>query len=217
MPAPLADLRAEYRRGHLTDDEAAADPFAQFAAWFDAASRAGVAEPNAMTLATASADGRPSARIVLLKGMDDAGAAARGFVFYTNYESRKATEMLANARAALCFWWEPMERQVRIEGTVQKTTAAESDAYFGVRPRGSQLGAWASDQSRPIADRGALETQLERTASRFSDAVPRPPHWGGFRVVPDRAEFWQGGAKRLHDRIVYTPDGSRWRRERLQP
>ena len=216
MPA-LADLRAEYRRGRLSEASAAADPFEQFAAWFAEAQRAEVPEPNAMTLATVSADGRPSARIVLLKAIDDASAEGRGFVFYTNYESRKADELLARPYASLVFWWEPLERQVRIEGAARQTAPAESDAYFQSRPRGSRLGAWASDQSRPIAKRSTLEAQLDAAERRFPDDVPRPEYWGGFRIVPDRAEFWQGGEKRLHDRLVYTPDGDAWKRERLQP
>jgi pyridoxamine 5'-phosphate oxidase len=215
--ASIADLRAEYRQGRLSEASSAADPFAQFDAWFEEARRAEVPEPNAMTLATASPDGRPSARIVLLKAVDDASAGARGFVFYTNYESRKADELLGHPFAALVFWWEPLERQIRIEGRAQKVAAAESDAYFEIRPRGSRLGAWASDQSRPIADREALEARLTAAEHRFPNDVPRPAHWGGFRVVPDRIEFWQGGEKRLHDRLVYTPDGDRWARERLQP
>lgn len=215
--ASIADLRAEYRRDRLSEAATAADPFEQFTSWFAEAQRAEVPEPNAMTLATASPEGRPSARIVLLKAVDDASADPRGFVFYTNYESRKAGELLANPFASLVFWWEPLERQVRIEGRVQKASAAESDAYFGSRPRGSRLGAWASNQSRPIADREALENQLDAAEARFPDAVPRPEHWGGFRVVPNRIEFWQGGEKRLHDRLVYTCGGDGWTRERLQP
>ena len=216
-PAPLADLRAEYRRGHLSESDSAANPFDQFALWFSEATREGVPEPNAMTLATASPDGQPSARIVLLKGVDAADAEQRGFLFYTNYESRKAAELLANPRAALVFWWEPMERQIRIEGRVDKAAGAESDAYFESRPRGSRLGAWASDQSRPVADRSALEAQLDAAEARFPADVPRPPHWGGFRVVPRRIEFWQGGEKRLHDRLAYTRADGDWQRERLQP
>jgi pyridoxamine 5'-phosphate oxidase len=181
-------------------------PLQQLAAWLDEARAAGVAQPDAMTLATASADGSPSARIVLLRGLDD-----RGAVFYTNAESRKGRELLENPRAALVFHWEPLGRQVRIEGTVERVDDEESDAYFASRPLPSRLGAWASDQSRPIESREAL-------MARFGDGpVPRPPQWYGFRVVPDAVEFWEHGAHRLHDRIRYSRAGASWIGERLAP
>jgi len=188
-------------------------PLQQLAAWLDEARAAGVAQPDAMTLATASADGSPSARMVLLRGLDD-----RGAVFYTNAESRKGRELLENPRAALVFHWEPLGRQVRIEGTAERVDDQESDAYFASRPLPSRLGAWASDQSRPIKSREALMERYAETAARFGDGpVPRPPHWYGFRVVPDAVEFWEHGAHRLHDRTRYTRAGAGWIAERLAP
>ncbi|ARP87701.1 pyridoxamine 5'-phosphate oxidase [Bordetella genomosp. 9] len=210
----LADLRQSYEKNVLLESDAAASPFDQFAVWFDEALAAQVPEPNAMTLATVDAQGRPSARIVLVKGAD-----ARGFVFYTNYESRKGQDLAANPRASLLFFWQPLERQIRIEGTVEKTTAEESDAYFHSRPLGSRLGAWASRQSRPVS-REALEAALRECEQRYGDTPPRPAHWGGYRLVPDRFEFWQGRPSRLHDRLVYEPDAaaaSGWRIVRLSP
>ena len=166
-----------------------------------------------MTLATATPDGRPSARVVLLKGFDE-----RGFVFYTNYEGRKSTEIEANPRAALVFYWGELERQVRVEGRVSRVPDEESDAYFAERPRGSQLGAWASEQSRPVRDRGALEERLRELEGEYGGReVPRPPFWGGYRVEPETMEFWQGRENRLHDRLRYHRAGELWRRERLQP
>ena len=214
MPAAnVADLRRAYTLADLSEQDADPDPFRFFERWFDEAIHAEVREPNAMTLATLGADGQPAARIVLLKGMD-----AQGFVFFTNYESRKARELEAHPRAALVFWWEALERQVRIEGAVERVDAAESDAYFASRPRGSRLGAWASDQSRPIADRSVLEEKLAEVAAAYpGDAVPRPPHWGGFRLVPTLFEFWQGRASRLHDRLEYTPGSDGWTIRRLAP
>lgn len=186
------------------------DPFAQFQAWMSEAEKTEPNEPNAMTVATTTPDGRPSARIVLLKGIDPegidpAGARARGFVFYTNNQSRKADELTANARAALLFHWKSLGRQIRIEGRVQPATEAEADAYFATRARISRLGAWASDQSRPLATRADLERRLAEYEARYpGEDIPRPPHWSGFRVVPDNFEFWQNMPFRLHDRTIYT-------------
>jgi len=166
-----------------------------------------------VTLATATPDGRPSARMVLLRGVDD-----RGFMFYTNYTSRKGRELDANPHAALCFHWPTLDEQIRVEGRVERVTDQESDAYFGSRPRGSQLGAWASAQSRPLARREQLEEEYRAVEARFADGtVPRPPFWGGFRLIPERIEFWYGRPDRLHDRLVYTPDGVGWKIERLYP
>ncbi len=209
----LADLRQNYARADLTEANAPADPFRFFAQWFEEAEAAGVREPNAMTLATVGADGQPAARIVLLKGLDE-----RGLVFYTNYESRKGDDVAVSPRAALVFWWEPLERQVRIEGAVEKVAAKLSDAYFASRPRGSRLGAWASDQSRVVDDRAELEERLEEVEEEYDDGhIPRPPHWGGYRVLPTRFEFWQGRPNRLHDRLEYLPSDEGWTIRRLAP
>jgi pyridoxamine 5'-phosphate oxidase len=209
----LAARRKDYNRGVLELDDLHPDPVEQFRLWFDVATAAGVPEPEAMTLATADADGRPSARMVLLRGFD-----GRGFTFFTNYESRKGLELAANPRAALVFYWHALERQVRIEGTVERTSDAESDAYFHSRPPGSRLGAWASAQSRPLPDRDALEATLARMTTDHPDGnLPRPPHWGGYRVVPDTVEFWQGRPSRLHDRFLYSRRGAAWTIQRLSP
>lgn len=209
----LADLRRSYVLGSLDETDVASDPIAQFERWFEEALTAKLPEPNAMTLATVDASGQPSARIVLLKGVD-----ARGFTFFTNYESRKGLDMAANPRAALLFHWVQLERQVRIEGTARKVTGAESDAYFASRPLGSRIGAWASEQSREVPDRTIIEQREAAFRQQFGENPPRPPHWGGYLVEPTRMEFWQGRPSRLHDRIVYLrqPDGA-WRIARLSP
>jgi len=189
------------------------EPLRQFQLWFGEAETAGVATPEAMALATAATDGRPSARMVLLKHADE-----RGFVFYTNYESRKADELAANPYAALLFHWQPVGRQVRVEGDVQPIPTEESESYFRTRPLASRLAAWASPQSRPLANRAELDRRYEEARARYpADDVPLPPHWGGFRLVPAAYEFWQHRKDRLHDRVRYFPDGGRWRRERLAP
>lgn len=188
------------------------DPFALFARWMRVALRAGLREPTAMALATSDARGRPSSRMVLLKGVDT------GFVCYTNRTSRKAAEITAAPHAALLLWWDVLERQVRIEGRARAVSEAESDAYFALRPRATQLGAWASPQSRPIASREVLEARLARVTKRFAGReVPRPPHWGGYRVIPSRIEFWQGRRDRLHDRLLFTRHRALWRLQRLAP
>ena len=209
----VADLRQSYERAALDRESLPADPFALFAAWFADAQASGTAEPNAMTLATVDARGRPSARIVLLKGAD-----TRGFAFYTNLESRKSREMEATGHAALVFWWPPLERQVRIEGRIEPVEAETADAYYASRPRGSRLGAWASPQSQPIEGRDVLETRLAEAEARFEgQPVPRPPFWGGWRVVPEAVEFWQGRPSRLHDRFAYHREGDAWAVQRLAP
>ena len=205
-------MRISYERGSLDETQAANEPLRQFERWFAEAVDAGVLEPNAMTLATVGAGGRPSTRIVLLKGFD-----AAGVVFYTNYGSRKARELAANPQAALQFHWVELQRVVRIEGRVERTSAEESDAYYASRPVDSRIGAWASPQSGVIANRGVLVANAARTSARYGLHPPRPPHWGGFRVVPDTWEFWQGRTSRLHDRLRYRLVDGRWVRERLAP
>ena len=216
MSALITDpsqLRVDYKRAALSERDAASDPFELFTRWFDEAVAAAIPEPNAMTLATVDAAGRPAARIVLMKGID-----TRGVVFHTNYDSRKGRDLAANLRAALLFFWVGLERQVRIDGTAERVSAEDSDAYFAARPRDSQISAWASPQSAPVADRAWLEARFAECEARFaSGAVPRPPHWGGVRVVPDRFEFWQGRASRLHDRLVWSRQGDRWTIGRLAP
>ncbi len=210
----IADLRRDYGRHGLTEADAAANPFDQLRAWLDQAVAAGVPDATAMVLATATPDGRPSARVVLLKGID-----GRGLTFFTNYHSRKGRELAANPRAAATLFWPDLERQVRVEGAVEVLTAAESDAYFRTRPVDSRLGAWVSDQSEVVAGgRAELERRLAAVAARFAGGeVPRPPHWGGYRLVAAAVEFWQGRPARLHDRLRYTPDGRGWRIDRLAP
>ncbi len=197
----------------LNESDVDPNPLKQFEAWYGEALGSGVPEADAMTLATATTDGAPDARVVLLKSFDD-----RGFVFFTNYQSRKAEELAANGRACLLFYWLPLKRQVRIEGTVEKVSAAESDDYFHTRPWGSKLGAWASDQSRVITSRENLEKRFAEFELEFADNVPRPPHWGGYRLIPTAIEFWQGRDNRLHDRIRYRLQQDKsWRIERLAP
>lgn len=210
----VAALRRNYALRSLDEQEALADPFQQFDRWFEEAIRADLREANAFTLATVNSEGRPSARIVLLKGFD-----ANGFVFYTNYESRKGMEMAENPYVSLLFHWMELERQVRIEGRVEKVSTEESLEYFQSRPRGSQLGAWASDQSAVIISRTILEEKMEALLSKYPEpvAVPLPPFWGGYRVIPDRFEFWQGRESRLHDRLVYQYAPNHWRLSRLSP
>ncbi|WP_299492259.1 pyridoxamine 5'-phosphate oxidase [Acaryochloris sp. IP29b_bin.137] len=212
-PPAIADLRCDYRLKALLETEVNANPIQQFQLWFDQALQADLPEPNAMTLATVSADGRPSARIVLLKGVDPAG-----FVFYTNYQSRKGQELAATPWAALVFWWAELERQVRIEGRVSKVSDTETETYFDSRPRGSQLGAWASEQSQVICDRIVLEQRLQDLEQQYQDqSIPRPPHWGGYRLQPDLIEFWQGRPNRLHDRLCYQRQDQSWALQRLSP
>ncbi|HSI04991.1 MAG: pyridoxamine 5'-phosphate oxidase [Myxococcota bacterium] len=209
----IEDLRLEYARGTLDENDVDLDPFAQFNKWLDEAIKAQLREPTAMTLATVDADGSPSARIALLKGVD-----RDGFVFFTNYDSRKGRAIAVNPRVAMCFWWNELERQVRIEGLATKVSDEESARYFATRPRASQLGAWASPQSSPVRDRAELEKRLEDVKARYGDGpIERPPHWGGYRVAPTRFEFWHGRPSRLHDRIAYVPHGPVWRTERLGP
>jgi len=209
----IRDRRISYERGELDANTVARDPFEQFRVWLEHALHAdGIVEPNAMSVATIGANGRPSSRVVLLRQWD-----ARGFVFYTNYESRKGAELDANPFAALLFWWGGLERQIRVEGAVERVPEIESDAYFATRPRGHRLSAWASQQSAVVPDRDTLHRAMADADARFADDVPRPPFWGGYRVVPDRFEFWQGRPNRVHDRVAYERDAVGWTISRLSP
>jgi pyridoxamine 5'-phosphate oxidase len=209
----IGQRRREYQRAQLDESTVSADPFAEFARWLEEAVAAQVVEPEAMTLATANAEGTPSARMVLLRGFDE-----RGFVFFTDYRSQKGVELERNPRAALVFHWSELERQIRITGTVTATAREESEAYFRTRPRGSRIGAWASHQSQIIPSRRQLDERVAELESRYpDDEIPLPPYWGGFRLAPAAIEFWQGRTSRLHDRIRYVREGESWRIERLSP
>ena len=208
----LASLRKSYERAALDEEASLADPIAQFELWLSQALEAQLPEPNAMTLATVGADARPSTRVVLIKGVD-----ARGLVWFTNYQSRKGQELALHPHAALQFHWVELERVVRIEGVVSKVSDEESDAYFASRPLDSRIGAWASPQSQPIASRAVLVANAAKYSAQFLLQPPRPPHWGGYRLQPDRFEFWQGRPSRLHDRLRYRLQDGVWIKERLAP
>jgi len=208
----IQGIRKSYETGTLEEQDLQPDPIDLFRAWMDTAVQAQLEEPNAMTLCTASADGLPDGRIVLLRGFDE-----RGFVFFTNYESAKGNHLLANPRATLVFLWHALERQIRVQGIVARVSAAESTAYFQTRPRGHQLAAWTSPQSRPLNSRDELDTRLAELEARFPSEVPLPDFWGGYRLVPQRMEFWQGRKNRLHDRFAYTLAAGSWASNRLAP
>jgi pyridoxamine 5'-phosphate oxidase len=210
---PIADIRTDYRKQKLNEEDTAAEPMPQFRKWWEEAVASEIDEANAMTLATVSSTGQPSARIVLLKGLHD-----NGFVFFTNYESRKGIELALNNRAALVFFWKELERQVRIEGIIEKVSDRESEEYFHSRPHDSQIGAWSSPQSKVIPSRDLLEKNVAENSSRFGEKeVERPPFWGGYILVPALVEFWQGRSNRLHDRIEYIHENGRWIKRRLAP
>ncbi len=210
----VSRMRTSYRRGRLSADDLGDDPLAALRRWIDDAAHQGMIEPNAMALATADADGTPSLRFVLCKGID-----ARGVTFYSHADSRKGRELKARPRAAATFWWDRLERQVRIEGPIERLPEAEADAYFASRPHGSRVGAWASPQSREVESREALERRFDEAAARFPEGgpVPRPPGWGGYLLRPARIEFWHGRENRVHDRILFEREGDRWRLARLAP
>jgi len=210
----LADLRQHYTKGGLEENQIPDSPFVLFNEWFLQAGELGVLEPNAMVISTVSADNKPSSRVVLLKGIED-----EGFIFYTNYESRKGKELEHNPYISVLFFWPEAERQIRIEGKVSKISTETSKAYFVSRPRESQLGAWASEQSKPISSREELEQRFKEVEQRFqeSDTIPMPNHWGGYAVSPASIEFWQGRVGRLHDRIIYEKHGDAWTKQRLNP
>jgi pyridoxamine 5'-phosphate oxidase len=215
MASSIADIRRDYMLQSFDEADAAVDPFIQFTAWWEEATNAAIDEVNAMTLSTVTSEGKPSARIVLLKGYTD-----DGFVFFTNYNSSKGLEMANNHHVALLFFWKELERQIRIEGVVQKISEADSDAYFLSRPAGSRIGAWVSPQSQVIPNRAFLEDNFKKVSEKYPDEslVPRPAHWGGYIVRPEAMEFWQGRSSRLHDRLKYTIDSNgNWKRERLAP
>lgn len=212
-PLNIADIRMDYMLAALDEETAGTDPIAFFSKWFKDAESARITEINAMTLATADAQNRPHARIVLLKGLDD-----RGFVFFTNYDSAKGQHIAENPNVSLLFFWKELERQVRIDGRIEKVPAEESDIYFHSRPEGSRLGAWASPQSREIPHRNILDLNYSKYEAEFSGIqIPRPAHWGGYIVIPERIEFWQGRSSRMHDRILFKRNGSAWHRSRLAP
>ncbi len=208
----IADIRKDYQLKSLSEFEVNDNPFSQFSSWWDEAVQSEIVEVNAMTLSTITKEGRPSSRIVLLKGFD-----SKGFVFFSNYNSSKAQQISSNSHVSLLFFWKELERQIRIDGVCSKVSAEESDAYFHSRPIGSRLGAWASPQSEKIKDREVLVQRLASVTQEFGLDVPRPPHWGGYRVVPTRIEFWQGRSNRLHDRILYEEQGLSWQISRLAP
>lgn len=214
MLGSISDIRRDYMLKSFDESHAADNPFDQFREWWDEATSADIDEVNAMTLATVDANGKPAARIVLLKGYTH-----EGFVFFTNYESAKGQDLAINPNAALLFFWKELERQIRIEGTVEKIDPADSDAYFHSRPAGSRIGAWVSPQSKVIPDRAFLENNYNQLIEKYPDEnkVPRPPHWGGFIVKPESFEFWQGRSSRLHDRLKYTSTAEGWSRDRLAP